>query len=286
MNQNSDPPTPKVNKIEQRGKFGGFDVIDENRKHLEPHELRAFFEQVRPDPFWGPYFSIQYFFGCRVSEPALILREDISFKSDLILIRRLKKRDKSSGYGEFVYGLPSDLKGEIRRVVRHLKDHELLDNPWLFPSPRRTSRPPRERLGQIRRLDSGHCAISRMSAHQAFVRAATAAGIPEALRHTHTLRHTRATLMLAQGKKPEHVQFLLGHTSISTTMGYLGVAQSMRLRYTVESELGDGFLDISDQMVRKARRRTAQLAVSPHGVQDGEFGAESIDPGALWDGDE
>lgn len=275
----------KVNQIQQRGKFSGFYVIDANRKHLEPHELRAFFSQVNDDPFWRPFFFLQYYFGCRVSEPALILREDISFKDDLVLIRRLKKRDTETGYSESVYGLTPELKRAIKQVVAWTRERGLTGNPWLFPSPRKTYRQPKERLGQIRRLDSGYSAISRMSAHKAFVRFATAAGIPPDLCHSHVLRHTRATLMLAQGKRPEAVQFLLGHNNIATTMKYLGVAMSMRLRYQVETELGDGFEDISDQLIRKARRRTAQLSVSPHGVADGEFGAQEIDPGLL-DGDD
>lgn len=274
-------PKQKVNKIKQRGKFSGFEVIDEKRKHLEPHELRAFFAQVQEDPFWGPYWYLDYYFGCRVSEPALILREDISFKDDLILIRRLKKRNTESGYSESVYGLTPDLKKVIKRVVNWTKESDLLENPWLFPSPRKTFRQPKERLGQIRRLDSGYSAISRMSAHKAFSRAAAAAGIPERLRHSHTLRHTRATLMLAQGKKPEQVQFLLGHNNLATTLRYIGVAHSLRLRYQVDAELGDGFEDISDQMIRKARRRTAKLAVSSYGVEEGEFGAQGVDPGML-----
>jgi integrase len=272
--------------VEIKGKFRGFEVIDQNRKHLEPHELKAFFAQVAPDPFWGPFFAIQYYYGARVSEPALLLREDINFRDSLILIRRLKKRNTDTGYGEYVYGLPDSLKREIRRAVSHSRTHGLLANPWLFPSPRKSTKAPLERLGQIRRLDSGYCAISRMSAHKAFAQAAKAAGIPEGLQHSHTLRHTRATLMLAQGKKPEHVQFLLGHNSINTTMRYLGVAQSMRMRYTVESELGDGFEEVSEQLIRKARRRTAELSVSPHAVEEAEFSATHAPglPDAVWEG--
>lgn len=276
------PKAPKVNKIAQREAFAGHAVIDEGRKHLEPPELKAFFKEISKDPFWGNYFFITYYFGCRVSEPALILRkQDVSFKDGLIIIRRLKKRDTESGYKECVYGLTPGLKQVIRNAVGWSRDRSLLGNPWLFPSPRKTWRQPKERQGQLRRLDSGYSAISRMSAHKAFKKAALAAGIPENLCHSHTLRHTRATLMLANGRKPEHVQFLLGHNSLSTTLGYLGVANSMRMRYQVESELGDGFEDISDQFIRKSRRRTAQLSVSPHDVQESEFGAQAVDPELL-----
>lgn len=277
--------TPKVNKVQQTGRFSGHAVIDTNRKHLEPPELKALFVELEKDPFFYCYYGIAFFFGCRMSEPALILRkEDVSFKDDLIIIRRLKKRNTEAGYQECVYGLTPGLKKLVRTAVQCSKERGLLQNPWLFPSPTKTFRTPKERTGQLRRLESGYSAISRMSAHKAFKKAAQAAGIPENLCHSHTLRHTRATLMLAQGKKPEAVQFLLGHNNIATTMGYIGVANSLRLRYQAEAELGDGFDVVSDQLIRKSRRRTAQLLVSPHGVQDSEFEAQAVDLNLLDDG--
>jgi site-specific recombinase XerD len=46
-------------------------------------------------------------------------------------------------------------------------------------------------------------------------------------------------LMLAQGVKEEDVKHLLGHASIATTRGYLGVARQLRLRMEGSLILGD-----------------------------------------------
>ena len=67
--------------IQPRGDFAGQKIVDDNRQYLEPDEVKRFFETVKEDDFWYPYFWIQFYFGCRVSEPALILKEDISFEN-------------------------------------------------------------------------------------------------------------------------------------------------------------------------------------------------------------
>jgi site-specific recombinase XerD len=79
-------------------------------------------------------------------------------------------------------------------------------------------------------------AIARDTADNRFRQAATCARVPKHLRHTHTLRHTRATLALAEGMAEEDVKFLLGHSRIETTRGYLGVAKSLRLRLQTRAE--------------------------------------------------
>lgn len=242
MSKSEQVPTKKVNSLQARGKFTGLDILEQNRSHLEPRELVQFFDALDRDPFWYPYFYIQYYFGCRISEPALLLnKEDISFKNNLVVIRRLKKRDNPNGFSEYVYGLTDGIKKVIKFVREWNKIRGLSDNPFLFPSPRkpRSGKLAKERLGQLRRIDD-FLAISRMSAHTAFKKAAKAASIPEKLRHAHVLRHTRATLMLAAGAPEDHVKFLLGHNSIETTRNYLGEAKSLRMRYQTSAELGFG----------------------------------------------
>ncbi len=51
------------------------------------------------------YFFIQFFFGCRLSEPALIFEEDVSVKRRKIVIRRLKKAREKDGFLETVYDI-------------------------------------------------------------------------------------------------------------------------------------------------------------------------------------
>lgn len=254
--------------IKPRGRFAGHEVIDETRKHLEPEELVRLF-QVLKDPskaeyfgdFWYAYFRIQYYYGCRVSEVAIILKEDISFKENMVLIRRLKKRRKKktesgesveegSGYAESVYGFPETLQKLALRAIEDTKARGIpKENPWLFASKvtGRVPAGPSDRMAQIRRIPcpSGGFwrAVSRDNADEHFRTAARAAGIPERLRHSHVLRHTRATLMLAEGAPEEDVRFLLGHSSLDTTRKYLGLAKTLRLRRQDSAELALGDLD-------------------------------------------
>jgi integrase len=59
----------------------------------------------------------------------------------------------------------------------------------------------------------------------AFHKAATAAKIPEAWR-VHDLRHRRVTTWLGAGKSPVAVQAAMGHSTITTTMGYFTLLPS------------------------------------------------------------
>lgn len=249
--------------IRPTGRFRGQEVIDASRKHLEPMEVRRLFAVLKEPlvedgdrrftfgPFWFGYFALQYYFGCRVSEIALLLKEDVSFKTREILIRRLKKRqwEKSDGekkkigdgFTESVYGMTDALVEAVQGVIGA---HETLGispkNPWLFGSASaKALGAGNDRLMLIRRTEVDGTvfrAVSRDTADTRFRQAATCARLPAHLRHTHTLRHTRATLALAEGIPEEDVRFLLGHARIETTRRYLGVAKSLRLRLQTRAE--------------------------------------------------
>lgn len=223
----------KVNQLKRRGYFAGQEIVDATRQHLEPNELKEFFKFLPPTSFWYPYFFIQYFYGCRLSEPALILDEDVSFKKKMIVIRRLKKAQEREGYREHVYAADQRILDCVTVALRWKEHKHIEENPFLFASSRRTKVVGAERLSQLRNLD-GWQAVSRFTAHRMFQRIATHLKLPENLRHSHVLRHTRATLMLAAGASPEQVQFLLGHSSLKMTMRYIGVADSMRSKLNAD----------------------------------------------------
>lgn len=69
------------------------EVRDAQREHLEPDELARLWTALDADPFWLGYFKFQYHFGCRNSEVALLLKEEVSLDKGLVVLRRLKKRD-------------------------------------------------------------------------------------------------------------------------------------------------------------------------------------------------
>lgn len=226
--------------IQPKGRFTGHEVIDAQRDHLEPDELVRLFNHLKDDPFWYGYFRLQHYYGCRVSEVSIVLKEDVSWSDGMILIRRLKKRGEE-GFRPYVYGMPKSLSRVLRRVPQHEQ------SPWFFASPRADARGepmPQDRLGQLRRTGkSGRWrAVHRSTADRKFRAACEAVGLPMNLAHTHVLRHTRATLMLAEGAKIEDLQHLLGHIDPKTTQLYLGFAQSMRLRLNATAALGLGEL--------------------------------------------
>jgi integrase len=217
----------RVNTIVRRGYFAGQEIIDKTRMHLEPAELQRFFAYMPVTSFWYPYFFIQYFYGCRLSEPALLLDEDISFDKQQIVIRRLNKVSEAAGYKEHVYPMDPRVLECVKTAHRWKTHREQQDNPFLFPSQRRRAKTGAERLSQLRNID-GWQAVSRFTAHRVFKQIAKALKLPDNLQHSHVLRHTRATLLLASGVAEEQVQYLLGHSNVQMTRRYLGVAESMR----------------------------------------------------------
>ena len=257
--------------IKPRGYFGGQEVVDAARNHLEPDEVRAFFKTFTPDsasgrtadPYWYGYFRLQFYFGCRVSEPALLLKEDVSFKEKQIVLRRLKKArfawvqttgedgkkkktmDKTaepgSGFVEKVYGLPDQLLNDIKGVLRVAPK----DNPWLFGSRSAAAIVKINEEANRRTHDTkgkAWRAVGRKAAMDRFIKAAAQAGIAEKFRHSHIFRHTRATLLLASGANEWDVFRLLEHSSIDITRRYLHVAEKLRLRMDTTAALGLGDL--------------------------------------------
>jgi integrase len=223
----------RKNQLRRRGRYAGREIIDATRNHLEPEELARFFKVVPKRSFWHPYFFIQYFYGCRLSEPALILDEDVDMEGGEIIIKRLKKNREEDGYKECVYKADERVLDVVRVALDWKVSLREQENPFLFPAKKKTKKPGAERLSQLRHLD-GHGAVSRFTAHRVFQKIAVEAKLPERLQHSHVLRHTRATLLLASGVTPEQVQFLLGHSSLRMTQRYIGIAESMRTKISAD----------------------------------------------------
>jgi integrase len=213
------------------------------REHLELEELQAFWAVVDPDPFWSGYFRLQYYFGCRCSEVAIIKKDDVDFKAGELLIRRLKKpvvgEALAHGEGWVLHRYPG-VAGALMDRLRHVLDVVPKQNPWLFGSQHRARGAPEkrmERMARIRISPEGWRAVSRSSAQEHFKGLAAQAGIPEGLQHTHVLRHTRATLLFAADRSDREIQNLLGHSSLAITRKYIGWANRMKNRASVAAML-------------------------------------------------
>lgn len=232
--------------------FLGDELDASARAHLEPPELERLFAALQPDPFWCPYFAIQYFYGCRVSEVALIFENEVSLSKKRIIIKRLKKGQRAKradwiekrfpvGIAPNTYVLPAHLAADVERVLAWKKaaPGRVPQNPFLFPSNRAaTERGVDDRLAFLRTAAGKdgrpYQAVSRSTAHRRFVEACDKAEIPANLSHSHVLRHTRATLLYASEATAAQVQHLLGHSSEKITATYLHAAKTLRDRYDEE----------------------------------------------------
>lgn len=232
-------PAKAAPLIQPAGRFRGFDA--DNRKHLEPEEVVRLFKALEKDPYWYAYFRVQYYYGMRTSEVALLLREDVNLKKGAILVRRLKARNER-GFREHSYQLPPALCAVIKKVPQNKA------SPWLFTAPGRYARlqdqapGSRARLSQLRVTTGGYRSVGRVTAHRRFKEACAKARIPAALAHTHVLRHTRATLLIADGMDLMDVSNLLGHSSLTITQKYVGWARKLQLRTNTLAHLGMGDL--------------------------------------------
>lgn len=222
------------------------DALDAHgRQHLEPSELTAFFEAASPHPFWGPYFAIQYYYGARLSEVALIFEADIVLDRRRLLLKRLKKRAGRPSWVEenfpegvmpTTYTIPAKLVDAIKRVRawKARQGGRVAQSPFLFPSRRVVPAGKKDRLAHLR-IAAGpgglYSAVSRSAGHRAFVTFAEEAEIPPALAHSHVLRHTRATLLYAADASAAEVQHLLGHSDEKTTARYIGAAKALKDRF-------------------------------------------------------
>ncbi len=223
-------------------------ITDANRTYLEPSELKAFFGYMPPTSFWHPYFFIQYFYGCRLSEPALILDTDVvvpvpiknNTRSGKITIKRLKKTSEDAGYLEWVYEADPRIVACVQTALQWKVTKKITENPFLFASGRQRESEfvGAERLSQLRNI-GGWQAVSRFTAHRMFHKVAEAVRLPMNLRHSQALRHTRAAIMLASGAPLEQVQWLLGHSSVRMTNGYLLSAENVKAKLRADKRFSE-----------------------------------------------
>lgn len=181
--------------------------------------------------------------GLRLSEALRLRVKDLGFSDHRILIRDGKGgKDRSTV-------LPERLHRPLQRHLRHVKaQHEsdcaegvgsvYLPNAlaekypnaatewrwqYVFPSERLSEDP---RSGAVRRHHRSDSAVQR-----AVKKAVDAAGIATRA-SCHTLRHSFATHLLADGTDVRTIQKLLGHEDLRTTMKYVHVLEESGINVT------------------------------------------------------
>jgi site-specific recombinase XerD len=217
-------------------------AVDDVRTHLEPKELLDFFNKLPETGFWHSYFFINYMYGCRVSEPALMLDTDVAAQEQRIVIKRLKKTRGECGYREHSYFASAAVLDAVKTAQKYKQQKRWTANPFLFPSSiQRGDEAGAERLSRMRhQMTDGVMwqAVSRWTAMRVFERVAQNLGFPVELQHSMALRDTRAVLLLASGTPIEQVQHNLGQSDIKMTQRYTAAAKTVRGLETLKPEFG------------------------------------------------
>jgi integrase len=178
---------------------------------LSPAECRRLLEQVKGDRLEALYV-VALASGLRQGELFGLGWADVDLGASTATVRRAWGRT-ATGYG-FVE--PKSEKSKRTVVLPELAVVALREH-------RKRQLAERLRAGQAWRdndlvfcTEIGTALDSRNVTH-AFQRHLAAAGIPR--RRFHDLRHSAATLLLVQGVSPRVVQEILGHSSVTLTLG-------------------------------------------------------------------
>ena len=194
--------------IEVRPQIDGSSIVSNSqdlRKYLTEDELKRLLHAVRASKSVRneAIFLVTYWRGLRASEVGRIPFSAWNQSKRKLYVTRLK----GSLSGEFPIS-----KAEQSALAAWLKIRGSAPGP-LFPS---------------RESGSIGAGIGRKMLHVLMNKYATAAGLPEHLRHMHSLKHALGTHLIGKGADVYAVKDWLGHKDIRSTLVYAQFRNAQR----------------------------------------------------------
>lgn len=180
-------------------------------KTLTEEQVRQLFVTSTEDRFHALYVLLATT-GLRLGEALGLKWEDIDFNAGRIAIRRALQRQHGAGL------VLVEPKTERSRRTVHLADGtvvSLREQRRQQLEERLAAGPVWQGMGLVFATVSGK-PIDAWRVNESFRKALERANLPKI--RVHDLRHTAATLLLAQGTHPKVVQELLGHSTITLTL--------------------------------------------------------------------
>jgi integrase len=183
----------------------------ENIRAMDREHLARFLAAVEAKtPRYYPLFFVMSRTGMRLGEALALKWDDLDVQKRELRVERALTTTGETGTPKSGHGRTVDLGASSCEVLRRLragategalKRGERL-GPWVWPG------------------EDGE-PMPHVTAEAAFKRALKAAGLPGHF-SPHSLRHSYASLLLADGVSPAYVQEQLGHASIELTVGTYG----------------------------------------------------------------
>ena len=196
---------------------------ESRKRFLTEDEMRRLLAAARER--YRPLFALCLFSGLRLSEALGLVWADVDFDHAVIRVRLQRSRDGKRARIKTPAAVRDVvLMGELAQLLRKAKMASHFKRPQdpVFATGNRTS-------------------LSQRNATRAFEKSIDRAKLSDMT--FHALRHTFASLLIAQGRDPVFVADQLGHTSPKTTLGvyshlFRAAREALAARAQLDAEYG------------------------------------------------